>query len=110
MKMFLLGFLACYVIASLFYFLDNEADTNLMAVFVTPWVAISIVVLFIPYGIWRFIRFCFIPVRQDVMDCLKGVYVKRLFGDVYFCYDKKAKNWMNKIFLFRCKEDKFTER
>lgn len=105
MKMFLLGFLACYVIASLFYFLDDEADTNLMGIFIIPWVVVWAGVSFIPYAIWRFIRFCFIPVRQDVMDYLKGVYVKRLFGNVYFCYDKKAKNWMNKIFLFRYKEE-----
>lgn len=99
MKLFLLGFLACYVIASLFYFLDDEADTNLMWGFIIPW----IVVLFIPYSIWRFVRFCFIPVRPDVMKILKDVYVKRLFGDFYFCYDKKAKNWFNKVFSFRHK-------
>lgn len=99
MKLFLLGFLACYVIASLFYFLDDEADINLMWGFIIPW----IVVLFIPYSIWRFVRFCFIPVRSDVMEILKNAYVKRLFGDFYFCYDKKAKNWLNKIFLFRYK-------
>lgn len=103
MKLFLLGFLACYVIASLFYFLDDEADTNLMRNFIIPWIAISIVVLFIPYSIWHFVRLCFKPVRPDIMDYLKGVYVKRLFGNVYFCHDKKAKNWMNKIFLFRYK-------
>ena len=103
MKMFLLGFLACYVIASLFYFLDDEADTNLMGIFIILWIAISVVVLFIPYGIWRFIRLCFKPVRPDVMVYLKDVYVKRLFGNIYFCYDKTAKNWFNKIFLFRHK-------
>lgn len=103
MKMFLLGFLVCYAIASLFYFLDDEADTNLMGIFIIPWIAISVVALFIPCGIWRFIRFCFIPVRPDVMQILKDAYVKRLFGNIYFCYDKKAKNRMNKIFLFRYK-------
>lgn len=103
MKMFLLGFLACYVIASLFYFLDDEADTNLMWGFIIPWIVVSVVVLFIPYGIWRFVRFCFRPVRPDVMDYLKNTYVKRLFGNIYFCHDKKAKNWLNKIFLFRYK-------
>ena len=103
MKMFLLGFLACYVIASLFYFLDDEADTYLMAVFVTPWNIIWLIISFIPYVIWRFVRFCFKPVRSNVMEILKGAYVKRLFGEIYFCYDKKAKNWLNKIFLFRYK-------
>lgn len=106
MKLFLLGFLACYIIASLFYFLDDEANTNLMASFIIPWVAVVLVILFIPYSIWRFVRFCFLPVRPDVMKILKDVYVKRLFGDFYFCYDKKAKNWFNKIFLFRYKEDR----
>ena len=102
--MFLLGFLACYVIASLFYFLDDEVDTNLMVSFIKPWIAVLLVVLFIPYSIWRFVRFCFIPVRPDVMEILKDAYVKRLFGNIYFCHDKKAKNWLNKIFLFRYKE------
>lgn len=103
MKMFLLGFLACYVIASLFYFLDDEADTCLMVRFIVPWVAVWFVISFIPRGIWRFICLCFKPVRPNVMDCLKDAYVKRLFGDIYFCYDKKAKNWLNKNFLFRYK-------
>lgn len=103
MKMFLLGFLACYIIASLFYFLDDEIDTFLMAVFVVPWIAVGSVVLFIPYVIWKFVRFCFIPVRPDVMTFLKNTFVKRLFSNIYFCYDKKAKNYLNKIFLFRYK-------
>lgn len=94
--------MACYIIASLFYFLDDETDTNLMWGFITPWFVIS----FISYGIWRFVRFCFIPVRPNVIEILKDAYVKRLFGNVYFCYDKKAKKWLNKIFLFRYKEDK----
>lgn len=106
MKMFLLGFLVCYVIASLFYFLDDEADTNLMASFIKPWAAVCLVIVFIPYSIWRFVRLCFKPVRPDAMDYLKNTYVKRLFGNIYFCYDKKAKNWLNKIFLFRYKEDR----
>lgn len=103
MKLFLLGFLVCYIIASLFYFLDDEADTYLMAVFVTPWVAVWVVVSFIPRIIWRFVRFCFIPVRPDVMEILKNAYVKRLCGNVHVCYDKTAKKWLNKIFLFRYK-------
>lgn len=103
MKIFLLGFLTCYIIASLFYFLDDEVDTNLMTNFIKPWVAVCLVIVFIPYSILRFVRLCFKLVRPDVVDYLKGVYVKRLFGNIYFCYDKKAKNWLNKIFLFRYK-------
>ena len=101
MKMFLLGFLACYVIASLLIF---EDDDEWLYRFITPFCAAGIVVLIIPSFIWRFARLCFKPVRPDVMVYLKDVYVKRLFGNIYFCYDKKAKNWMNKIFLFRYKE------
>ena len=37
------------------------------------------------------------------MEILKDTYVKRIVGEIYFCYDKKAENWMNKIFLFRYK-------
>ena len=100
MKMFLLGFLACYVIVSLLIYDDNDEWLNR---FITPFCAVGIVVLFVPCFIWRVTRFCFVPVRLDVMDCLKDVYVKRLFGNIYFCHDKKAKNWLNKIFLFRYK-------
>lgn len=106
MKLFLLGFLACYIIASLFYFLDDEAGTYLMAVFVTPWVAVWVAVLFILRIIWRFVWVCFNPAQPDAMEILKDAYVKHLLGEIYFCYDKKAKSWMNKVFLFRYKEDK----
>lgn len=100
MKMFLLGFLVCYVIASLLIY---NNDDEWLDKFIIPFCAVSLVVLIIPSFIWRFTRLCFKPVRPDVMDYLKGAYVKRLFGDIYFCYDKKAKNWLNKIFLFRYK-------
>lgn len=103
MKLFLLGFLACYVIASLFYFLDDETDTNLMVVFIAPWVAVWFIISFIPRVIWRFVWVCFKPVRPDAMEILKDTYVKHIVGEIYFCYDKKAENWMNKIFLFRYK-------
>lgn len=101
MKMFLLGFLACYVIASLLIFDDNDEWLNR---FITPFCVVGIVVLIIPCFIWRLLRLCFVSVRPDIMDCLKDVYVKHLFGNIYFCYNKKAKNWLNKIFLFRYKE------
>lgn len=100
MKMFLLGFLACYIIASLLIYNDDDEWFDR---FITPFYIVGIVVLITPSFIWRFVRLCFKPVRPDVMDYLKGVYVKHLFGNIYFCYDKKAKSWLNKIFLFRCK-------
>lgn len=103
MKMFLLGFLACYVIASLLIYND---DKEWLDRFITPFCAVGIVVLIIPCFIWRLLRLCFVPVRSDIMSCLKDSYVKRLFGNIYFCHDKKAKNWMNKIFLFRYKENR----
>ena len=98
MKMFLLGFLACYTIASLLIFEDDDEWLNR---FIIPFCVVGIVVLIIPSFIWRFVRLCFKPVRPDVMIYLKDAYVKCLFGNIYFCYDKKAKNWFNKIFLFR---------
>ena len=101
MKMFLLGFLVCYVIASLLIYNDNDKWLNR---FITPFCAVGIVILIIPCFIWRLLRLCFVSVRPDIMDCLKDVYVKHLFGNIYFCYDKKAKNWLNKIFLLRYKE------
>lgn len=103
MKMFLLGFLTCYAIASLLIYNDNDKWLNR---FITPFCAVGIVVLFVPCFIWRLLRLCFVSVRPDIMDCLKDVYVKHLFGNIYFCYDKKAKNWLNKIFLFRYKGDR----
>lgn len=100
MKLFLLGFLACYVIASLLVYKD---DDEWLDRFIIPFCAVGIVILIVPAFIWQFVRLCFRLVRPDVMNYLKDAYVKRLFGNVYFCYDKKAKNWLNKIFLFRYK-------
>lgn len=103
MKMFFVGFLTCYVIASLLIYNDNDEWLNR---FIIPFCAVGIVVLIIPCFIWRLLRLCFVSVRPDIMDCLKDVYVKHLFGNIYFCYDKKAKFWMDKIFLFRYKGDR----
>lgn len=103
MKMFFVGFLTCYIIASLIIYND---DDEWLDRFITPFCAAGIVVLIIPCFIWRLLRFCFVPVRSDIMSYLKGTYVKRLFGNIYFCHDKKAKNWMDKIFLFRYKENR----
>ena len=100
MKMFLLGFLACYVIASL---LILEDDDEWLYRFIAPFCVVGIVVLIIPAFIWGFVRLCFKPIRPDIMDYLKNVYVKHIVGNIYFCYNKRAKNWLNKIFLFRYK-------
>lgn len=79
MKMFLLSFLACYVIAFLLIYKD---DDDWLDRFITPFCAVGIVVLIIPSFIWRFVRLCFKPVKSDVMDYLKYAYVKHLFGNI----------------------------
>ncbi len=106
MKMFLLGFLACYVIASALIFADTDTTDRWLDKFIVPFCAAGIVILIIPSLVWRFVRLCFVPVRPDVMEYLKDAHVKRLLGDVYFCYDKTAKSWINKFFLFRFKSSK----
>ena len=81
MKMFLLGFLVCYVIASLLIYNNNDGWLDR---FITPFCAVGIVVLIIPSFIWRFVRLCFMPVRPDVIDYLKDTYVKRFFWQYLF--------------------------
>lgn len=108
MKMFLVGFFSCYCVASLLIFLADEYDLDFAAMaFIQPWCALAIVVLFLPFIAYGLLRHVVKPVEQGAVDKLRelGMQDRRLFGQLYFCYDRDAKKWYNRAFFFRIRKE-----
>ena len=68
-----------------------------------PWIVLGIIVVILCYPfllIWKFIRNAVRPVSQEAWDRVK---IEKYFkiGNLYICYDKKAKAFCNKLFLVR---------
>ena len=68
-----------------------------------PWVILAGIAVIIWYPfmlIWKFIRNAVKPVTQEAWDRVKiEKYLK--IGNLYICYDQKARAFCNKLFLVR---------
>lgn len=68
-----------------------------------PWVILAGIAVIIWYPfmlIWKFIRNAVKPVTQEAWDRVKiEKYLK--IGNLYICYDRKARAFCNKLFLVR---------
>lgn len=68
-----------------------------------PWVVLAGIAIIIWYPfmlIWKFIRNAVKPVTQEAWDRVKiEKYLK--IGNLYICYDQKARAFCNKLFLVR---------
>ena len=68
-----------------------------------PWVVLTRIFIIIWYPfmlIWKFIRNAVKPVTQEAWDRVKiEKYLK--IGNLYICYDQKARAFCNKLFLVR---------
>ena len=68
-----------------------------------PWVVLPGIFIIICYPfmlIWKFIRNAVKPVTQEAWDRVK---IEKYFkiGNLYICYDRKARAFCNKLFLVR---------
>ena len=108
MKMFLLGVIIMWFICSVaFVFEDdglwvNEMDWILRFPCYILWKVLCL--LFFPSFLFYriFLRHTIKPVSFEILEVKKIVADStRLFGNVYFCFDKKAKALVNKCFFFR---------
>lgn len=68
-----------------------------------PWVVLTGILIIIWYPfmlIWKFIRNAVKPVTQEAWDRVK---IEKYFkiGNLYICYDQKARAFCNKLFLVR---------
>ena len=68
-----------------------------------PWVILAGIAVIIWYPfmlIWKFIRNAVKPVTQEAWDRVK---IEKYFkiGNLYICYDQKARAFCNKLFLVR---------
>lgn len=108
MKMFLLGFLACYVLASLLLFLYDEYDVETIVLFIKPWCVLAIVVSFVPIWIYKIFRHWIYGVEQKNVDLTLKTAKKyknlHLFGRIWFYVDYDARVLTNKFFFYRIKK------
>ena len=68
-----------------------------------PWLILAGIAIIIWYPfmlIWKFIRNCVKPVTQEAWDRVEIDRFIRM-GNVYLCYDPKARALCNKLFLVR---------
>jgi hypothetical protein len=68
-----------------------------------PWVVLTGIFIIICYPfmlIWKFIRNAVKPVTQEAWDRVK---IEKYFkiGNLYICYDQRARAFCNKLFLVR---------
>lgn len=108
MKMFLIGFFACYCVASLLIFLADDYGWEFATdAFIRPWCALAIVVLFLPCIMWGLLRNVVKPAKPEAVYALRklGMSDRHLFGQLYFCYDRDAKKWYNRAFFFRIRKE-----
>lgn len=109
MTMFILGFLGCYVLASLLFFLYDECDVEeAIDLFIKPWELLFIAISFIPIWIYKIFRHWVRGVEQKKVDLILKTAKKcknlHLFGQVWFYVDYDAKALTNRFFFYRIKK------
>ena len=101
MKMFLIGALCAWFLVSFI-----ETSTHICGVLEFPMELLTtiIAILVSPFiFLYRiFLRHTIKPVDSEAIQRAKIMEdSKHLFGSIYICFDKKAKRFANKVFLFR---------
>lgn len=106
MMNFIYGVLATWFVCGFLYSNYWGENSFITLILDTPMEILEIVVtgICIPF-IWFykvFLRHTIHPVSFEVLEVKKIVADStRIFGNLYFCHDKKAKALVNKIFFFR---------
>ena len=103
MKMFLLGALCAWFLVSFI-----EEYTHICGVLEFPMIVANVVVeiIIFPFVLFWciFLRHTIKPVDSEAVE-KANIWEdsKHLFGPIYVCFDKKAKRFANKVFLFKVK-------
>ena len=101
MKMFLLGALCAWFLVSFI-----EEYTHICGVLEFPMVVANVIleIIIVPFVLFWciFLRHTIKPVKSEQVE-KANIWEdsKHLFGPIYVCFDKKAKRFANKVFLFR---------
>lgn len=105
MKMFLLGFLVCYIISSVVMYIADPIEEWIARIYMAPAIGVFFIICW-PFCFFYhvFLRLTIKPIETQrivrVAKISKGYHVWRLFGNVYFYYDKHARI-INKLFFLR---------
>ena len=106
--MFVLGAVGMWFVLGALYTWKEETNNNVIYdvldyAIALPWAILAGIAIIICYPfmlIWKFIRNAVKPVSQEAWDRVK---IEKYFkiGNLYICYDKKARAFCNKLFLVR---------
>lgn len=101
MKMFLLGALCAWFLVSFI-----EEYTHICGVLEFPMIVMNVIleIIIFPFVLFWciFLRHTIKPVTSEQVEKANILEdSKHLFGPIYICFDKKAKRFANKVFLFR---------
>ena len=101
MKMFLIGALCAWILVSFI-----EEYTHICGVLEFPMVVANVIleIIIFPFVLFWciFLRHTIKPVTSEQVEKANILEdSKHLFGSIYICFDKKAKRFANKVFLFR---------
>ena len=108
MKMFLLGFLFCYIVSCGVIFLCDSLEELVAKIYMGPLIGL-IFIIYYPFCLFYhiFLRLTIKPIDVQriirVSKVSKGYSVWRLFGNIYLYYDHHAKI-INKLFFLRSTE------
>ena len=104
----LFGAVGMWMLTGALYAWKEETSSNIIYnvldyALTLPWAILAglFVIMLYPFLlIWKFIRNAVRPVSQEAWDRVK---IEKYFkiGNLYICYDKKAKAFCNKLFLVR---------
>ena len=101
MKMFLLGAPCAWFLVSFI-----EEYTHICGVLEFPMIVMNVIleIIIFPFVLFWciFLRHTIKPVTSEQVEKANILEdSKHLFGPIYICFDKKAKRFANKVFLFR---------
>lgn len=111
MKMFLLGLVIGYIIASIVWFLDNEYNCTIGSYLVKPSLCLFFIIGFVPCTIWYFIRHIFKPVSREAFNRFLTNCDNKRPGPVWYpisenfglFYNGKTSSLWTRYFLSRIK-------
>lgn len=109
MKMFLLGFLICYVLSCVVVTISDPLNEGLAKVWMAPGIAVAVVVIFPFFILYRLFLYNTIKPREKenlirVAKVTEDYSVRRVFGKVYLWHDKDATKFFNRFFFVRSTE------
>lgn len=109
MKMFLFGFLVCYIISCGVVFACDPMAEGVAKIWMAPFLVAALIVLYPFYFIYHVFLRHVIFKREKVnieraAKVAKDYSIRRVIGKIYFYHDRDATKFINRFFFVRSTE------